>query len=114
MQRRIISNILDDFLNSFVEYPVYYVSMPEIRSDIRKTKDGFELDLPGFEKEQIEISIKAGTLHVEAKSKDRTVSRMVSLSKMVDTEDVKAHYRNGVLTIAITSKEVLEKKIEIE
>ena len=114
MQRRIISNILDDFLNSFVEYPVYYVSMPEIRSDIRKTKDGFELDLPGFEKEQIEISIKSGTLHVEAKSEDRTVTRMVSLSKVVNPEDVKAHYRNGVLTIAITSKEVPEKKIEIE
>ena len=114
MQRRIISNILDDFLNSFVEYPVYYVSMPEIRSDIRKTKDGFELDLPGFEKEQIEISIKSGTLHVEAKSKDRTVAKMFSISHQVGPDDVKAHYRNGVLTIAITSKEVLEKKIEIE
>jgi len=88
--------------------------MPEIRSDIRKTKDGFELDLPGFEKEQIEVSIKSGTLHVEAKSKDRTVTRMVSISKIVNPEDVKAQYRNGVLTIAITSNEVLEKKIEIE
>ena len=114
MQRRMISNILDDFLNSFVEYPVYYISMPEIRSDIRKTKDGFELDLPGFEKEQIEISIKSGTLQVEAKSKDRTVTRMVSISKIVNPEDVKVHYRNGVLMIAITSKEVPEKKIEIE
>lgn len=114
MQRTRISNILDEFLDSFVEYPVYYISMPAVRSDIRKTVDGIELDLPGFEKDQITITSKSGYILVEASSDERKVTRTFSVKSGLDPENITAQYKNGVLKILLPESGKVEKKIKIE
>lgn len=114
MQRTRISNILDEFLDSFVEYPVYYVTMPNVRSDIRKTADSIELDLPGFEKDQIAITAKSGYILVEAVSDERKVTKMFSMKSGLDPENITAQYRNGVLKILLPESSKVEKKIKIE
>ena len=79
-------------------------------------------DLPGFEKDDIEVTIQEGTLTIEAdreveskqeadgddgpryhrRERSRTaVSRRIRLPAEVDKADARATYANGVLTITL-------------
>lgn len=78
-------------------------------------------DLPGFEKEDIDLRLAAGTLRLEAERETETtdedvdylrrerhresVSRRVSLPDAVDEERITASYDNGVLTVALPKLE---------
>ncbi len=114
MSAKTLSRILDEFLDSFVEYPVYYVSIPEVRSDIRKVAENvFELDLPGFEKEQIEVTTTENSIMVRAESKTRKISKRFSVNGF-DTSNVTARYRNGVLEISVPVLKSKENKVPVE
>lgn len=105
---------LSRILDSFVEYPVYYISLPEVRSDIRKVAENvFELDLPGFEKEQIEVTTTENSITVKAESKSRKVTERFSVNGF-DTNNVTARYRNGVLEISVPVLKVRENKVLVE
>ncbi len=77
-----------------------------------KERDGeFVLvaDLPGFEKEEIEVSYTDDTLTVAGKhevsgedfSRARELSESVTLPKSVEKDGIEATYRNGVLEIRL-------------
>lgn len=75
------------------------------------------VDLPGFEKEDIDLRLTDGTLHITAEHaeereeetgtyvrKERrheSVSRSVRLPDPVDEDDVSASFNNGVLTVTL-------------
>jgi len=101
-----------------------------MKTDIRE-KDGnymLEMDLPGYDKENIEISIEDGYLTVNAKvdnSKEDTdkkesyirkeryfgeCSRSFYVGENVTEDDVKASFKNGKLTLVFPKEE--EKKVE--
>ncbi len=85
-------------------------------------------DLPGMKKEDVNLQVKQGKLHVsgERKSEHREgdysekiygrFERIISLPEGVDENDLEARYENGVLFIAIPKivKEEKSKKIEIK
>ncbi|WP_267643257.1 Hsp20/alpha crystallin family protein [Haloarchaeobius amylolyticus] len=74
-------------------------------------------ELPGFDRDEIAVSIDDGTLTIEAEHEStaeeregtflhrertqRTLKRSVSLPAAVDAADVAATYRNGVLTVTL-------------
>ena len=78
-------------------------------------------DLPGFQKDEIDVSLRGDRLHVEAdheqereetggedetrylrkERRHQSVSRSVTLPEDVDEENVSATYRNGVLTVTL-------------
>lgn len=91
-------------------------------------------DLPGYDTEDIELTLADDTLRIEAdreieseetdederyirrERRRRSVSRSITLPDAVDAEDVTASYNNGVLTVTIP-KEVGDdggRQIEIE
>lgn len=89
------------------------------------------VDLPGFEREDIDVRVTDQTLKIEAEReqavdeedaayirherKHRTASRSIRLPDAVDKDGVSAKMRNGVLTVTIPRLEVEEaKQIEIE
>ena len=95
--------------------------MHDVSVDVRET-DGevvVTADLPGYEKEDIEVGVKGHRLTVEAERQqesteggqderyvrqERThqrVSRSVSLPADVDEDSTSATYRNGVLTVTL-------------
>jgi HSP20 family protein len=91
------------------------------RSKIEERDDKLILnvDLPGFEKEDIEVTIKDDILKIEAKNhnedKKREYSRIITLPSKVETENIDGFYKNGVLTLEIPKiKELDGKKIEIK
>lgn len=103
-------DVFDDFFK-----PMFFDDAREMRTNIKENDKDYELDLelPGFEKEDIKISLENGYLTVSAsKKKDegkkylrREISEKVSRSYFVGTnvknEDIKAKYRNGILTLNV-------------
>ena len=104
-----------------------------MRTDIKEKKDKYivDIDLPGYEKEDIKIEVDNGYLIVNAKTnhhkeekeegkyvrKERFVgecSRSFYVGEDVKQEDIKASFRNGTLKIEIPKKdepkELPEKK----
>ena len=100
-----------------------------MKTDIKEKGDNYiiDMDLPGYEKENIEISIENGYLTVNAKvseeNKDEDegsyirkeryygeCSRSFYVGEDVHEEDIKASFKNGKLTLSVPKEE--EKKIE--
>lgn len=98
-----------------------------MKTDIKELKDKFEItiDLPGYEKENLDMSIEDGYLTIHAKTsgekedkdegkfvrKERfygECSRSFYVGEDVTEEDIKASFKNGTLTIDVPKKE--EKK----
>ncbi|WP_255169539.1 Hsp20/alpha crystallin family protein [Natrononativus amylolyticus] len=89
-------------------------------------------DLPGYETEEIDLTLAEGTLKLEADRTEesldedreyvrrershRSVSRRLRLPEPVDEEGVTAQYNNGVLTVTLPKVEGLDdsRRIDIE
>ena len=101
-----------------------------MKSDIKERKDKYiiEMDLPGYEKENINISLKDGYLSITAKvnkEKDESkeekfvrkerfygeCSRSFYVGDNIKHEDIDAEFKNGILKIDIPKK---DEKIEKE
>ena len=106
-------------------------AMPRLMSTDIKEKDGnymIEMDLPGYDKENISIELENGYLNVSARvdksneEKDEKenyihrerfcgeCSRSFYVGENVTEEDVKASFKNGTLTLTVPKEE--QKKIE--
>lgn len=108
-----------------------------MKTDIKETKDKYiiEMDLPGFEKENINLSLKDGYLSISAKvekeenedSEEKFVrrerffgecSRSFYVGDIVTEEDIHAEFKNGILRIDVPKKEEVKteetKYIEIK
>jgi HSP20 family protein len=89
------------------------------------------VDLPGFERDDVEIQVTDHTLRIEAEHEEsmeeeegqylrherrhESTRRSIRLPDEVDKENVKARMKNGVLTITLPRAEVEEARtIEIE
>ena len=98
-----------------------------MKTDIKEKKDKYviEMDLPGYEKENIKISLKEGYLEVSAEvnreenndENERVVhkeryyghcARSFYIGEQITEEDIHAEFKNGMLKITIPKKE--EKK----
>ena len=102
--------------------------------DIVDTGDKFVVtaDVPGYDSDDIELTLADGSLRLEATSEEETaheeasylrrerktqsVSRQVRLPDPVDDEQVSAGYNNGVLTVHLPKHEEDDssKRIDIE
>ena len=109
-----------------------------MKTDIKEKKDKYviEMDLPGYEKENINLSLKDGYLEVSAKvekeessdeheryvQKERfygECSRNFYVGEVVEETDIHAEFKNGILSITIPKKEAKKeipeaKRIEIQ
>lgn len=109
-----------------------------MRTDIREKQDKYiiDIDLPGFSKENIDLSLNNGYLEISAKveesnnsdEEERFVrkerfygecSRSFYVGDDIQEEDIHAEFKNGILMIEIPKKEEVKKipeakKIEIQ
>ena len=81
------------------------LGMPEDAGGVRKRKKDDEIvitvDMPGVKKGDIKVRYEEKILHITAENKQtgRKYHKHVFLVEKVDTEGIKALYRDGVLTI---------------
>ena len=94
-----------------------------MKTDIKEIDDGYEIevDLPGYNKEDIQLEIDNGYLTVTAKKdeeeedkkkkyihKERYIgecSRSFFVGKDVKEEDIKAKFKNGTLKLTVPKKD---------
>ena len=105
-------------------------TMTTMATDIFETKDGYEIemDLPGFKKEEISISLEDGNLTIQAakgldedekeKKSGRYIrreryagacSRSFYVGEGVTEEDIKAEFKHGILKLFVPKKEAQPK-----
>ena len=70
-----------------------------MKTDIKEKKDKYliDIDLPGYEKEDIKMEISDGYLG--------ECSRSFYVGENVKEEEIKAKFKNGTLTIEVPKKE---------
>ena len=129
-------NLFDDLFDSFpfydnatkdVEKKLYGRKAAHMmKTDIKEKSDGYELvmDLPGFTKDEVQVTLENGYLTVEAEKgldkdekeketghyirKERyagAMSRSFYVGDEVTQADIKARYEDGILRLSVPKKE---------
>ena len=109
--QRDIENLLDAWMDMIetMQMPVPTKSLTKPLS--RKSWPGtieqsddevfITLDLPGFDKKNLELKVKEDSITINAEQDERKHSSTKKLPCAVDSESAKATYRNGVLDIKV-------------
>ncbi len=99
-----------------------------MKTDIKEHKDKYtvEIDLPGFKKEDIDLSLNNGYLNIHAKVEKKEdkedegkflhrerfygeCSRSFYIGDEVKEDDIQAEFKNGILQINVPKKEETKK-----
>ena len=73
------------------------------------------IEMPGVEKEHIDLDVDSTKLTVKVDNPDRRYHKTIELPCKVDEESVKATFKNGVLDIGLTkTEESRSRRIKIE
>ncbi len=103
-------------------------NLNSFKTDISETDSDYviEADLPGFAKDDIEVAYRDGALTISAKRdevteetkgnylrKERRTGQLLRsfVFDNVDTDNVKAEYKDGVLKVNLPKKEVMPTEV---
>ena len=118
-----------DFFDDFFDDKIFTKQERNLmKTDIREKKDKYliDIDLPGYEKENINLSLNNGYLEIQAevsneKREDEeekyvhrerfysTCKRSFYVGEDISEEDINAEFKNGILKITIPKKEEQKK-----
>ena len=118
-------NIFEEAFNDWFR-PAYQHAGSVMKTDIKETEKGYELEveMPGFDKKDISVSLEDGYLTVSAEKQEKEESgekknyihreRSFSAKRSfyvgdVEEETVKAKYENGVLTLIVPKPDETKK-----
>ena len=104
-----------------------------MKTDIKEKKDKYEIkmDLPGYEKDNIDISLNNGYLQISAKVEKEEnedndekfvrrerfygeCARSFYVGDNIKEEDIEAEFKNGTLTIDVPKKELETEEPEVK
>ena len=128
--RRNSFDLFDDFFDDG-----FFTKSPKnlMKTDIKEKHDKYvvEIDLPGFEKQNIDLSLNKGYLNIKAKvnkeeNNDKSekylhrerfygeCSRSFYVGDDIEEKDINAEFKNGILKIDIPKKELNNQNKEIK
>lgn len=132
LQRQNNNLSIFDAFDDFFFHPVFSDDTNEMKTNIRETDKAYELDVqvPGFKKDQIKISLENGYLSVVCEKKEdksngtflrreisSTSARSYFVGDDIKKEDIKAKYENGMLFLSVpksTPKKIETSYIDID
>ncbi len=127
-------DIFDDIFDNFFKPVSFSNKVASMRADVKESEKEYELsvDLPGFDKKDINLTLDNGYLTISAKTEQKeddeksnyirrervcSYQRSFYVGDVVTEEDVKAKYNNGTLVLTVPKlerKELPTRHIEIE
>lgn len=127
-------DLFDEAFDSFFNPTFFNLDEGTMKTDIKENNNGYTIDIemPGYQKENITVNLEDGYLTVRAKKKEELNNeqdvkylrreRSLSCSRSyyvgdIDEKEIKAKFDNGVLTLFIpkvTEKEITKHNITIE
>ena len=136
IQRRTNGDVFDA-INDFFKPMFYDESLDSMRTDIKETDNDYQLsiEMPGFKKEEIKISLENGYLTVGAEKSEKkeegekdtaryirkecsvSCQRSYYVGEDIEEESIKAKYENGMLQLVVPKvlpKKLAPKTIDIE
>lgn len=126
-------NFVDDFFNDMIFAPFSYGQKGKkaigMNADVQEFEDGYQVDLelPGFQKEDIQAELRDGYLTITASHSESNeeknkkgefirrerytgeCSRSFYVGEGVTQEDINAGFENGILKLHIPKKEAVPK-----
>jgi HSP20 family molecular chaperone IbpA len=115
---------LTNWLKFVNQYPSSIAPLSTYYNNNVTVKDGlycFEFRVPGYEKDQIQISLTNGNtsknrvLNIKAENKEYgKFSEQVILSNNVEEKSIKASLKNGILKVSFVPEKEKSKLIEIK
>lgn len=108
-------SLFDEAFDTFFRPTFFNLDGGAMKTDIREDKDGYtlEIEMPGYAKDDIAISLDDGYVTVSAKKEEKSEGgkyirkeRSYSCSRSyyvgdVDEKDVKAKFDGGILTVVL-------------
>ena len=126
-------DIFDDVFDNFFRPVSFSNKVANMRADVKENEKEYELvvDLPGFDKKDINLSLNNGYLTISAKTEQKeednsnyvrrervcSYQRSFYVGDAITEDDVKAKYNNGTLNVVVPKlerKEIPAKHIEID
>jgi HSP20 family molecular chaperone IbpA len=114
-------NFFDDAFEDFFKPTFFGVRETSMKTDVKETDKGYELaiDMPGYDKKDINLSLDNGYLRVEANKQEReedekafvrrersySCARTYYVGNAITEDDIKAKYNNGTLELFVPKKE---------
>ena len=126
-------DIFDDIFDNFFKPVTFSNKVGNMRADVKENEKEYELavDLPGFDKKDINLTLNNGYLTISAKTEQKeqddnnyirrervcSCERSFYVGDVLKEEDIKAKYNNGTLVLNIPKlerKEIPTKYIQID
>ena len=111
----------DEVFDDFFKPNFFGAKQSAMKTDIKELENGFDIaiDMPGFDKKDIELSLENGYLRVEAKREENqndednfvrrersySCARTYYVGDAIKEEDIKAKYNNGTLELFVPKKQ---------
>ena len=135
-------DFFDDFMRDFPFYDDRDMKRMEkklygrhgknvMKTDIQETDKNYilEMDLPGFSKDEVKVSLENGFLTISAVNKDEkekkngryirreryagACQRSFYVGENISQDDISAEFKHGILKLSIPKKEPAEEKTYI-
>ena len=106
--------LTSDLLNNFFDDTFAIRKMNY--GDIKHNEDGatLKLNVPGFNKKSIDISVDSETLTIEGKTDDDSFTKRYSVDNKFDFDSIDAKVSDGLLTLSLPYKdEIKPRKIKV-
>lgn len=124
-------DLFDEALDSFFKPTFFNLDTDVMKTDILEDKNSYtlEIEMPGYKKEDINISLEDGYITVSAKKEEKNENsenvyirreRSVSCSRNyyvgdVEEDEIKAKFDNGILSLTIPKeKEKVQSRKSIQ
>jgi HSP20 family protein len=123
-----LSSFFDEMTTVFSKFDMLDSSFGKLNTYSDKDNSVIEVQIPGVSKEDIEINLKDGMLHISAEQKVENVNddknyhvkefsyssfnRSISVPKDLTEEDINASFENGILKIELPKKEIENKNVK--
>ena len=118
-----VFGLFEDAFNGFLSPVIFNGALGDMKADMVKTETGYHLqvDVPSFNKEEINLKLEEGYLTITAKKKEEekenyvikernyNLSRSFYVGENVTEDGVKAKLNNGTLEVEITVQEPEQK-----